>query len=128
MRYSLWVFVFLAWASLTSAAPPGGATEAELRDLHWRLYERVDFPLRLRRIDSLLKVEEARLKSLEKMLAEYQSFQKFSTGNPLTLTVQDTELQILETKTQIDDLREERRLLERYKGEQRRLFELQSGR
>lgn len=123
MRYSFLVLAFLACASLTSAAPKE-STEAEIRDLEWRLYERVEFPTRIRRIESELKIGEARLKSLEKLLAEYQSFQKFSTGNPLTLTVEDTRLQILELKVRIDDLREERSLLERYKSDQRRLFEL----
>jgi hypothetical protein len=100
--------------------------EQELRDLEWRLYERVDFPLRVRRLDTEIKIAEARLKSLERLLAEYLTLQKFSPGdgNPLTLTVEDTRLTILEAKLRLADLREERLLLDRYKDDQRRLFDL----
>jgi hypothetical protein len=124
MRYSWLVIVFFGFATLTSAAPPVVDRDADIRALEYRLYDRVDFPLRLRRIDNEITLAEARQKSLEKLLKEYQSFQKFSIGNPLTLTVEDTKLQLLELKLQIESLREERSLMHRYKDEQRRLFEL----
>lgn len=127
MRYSFLVLAFFACASLTSAAAPEGATEAEVAEIEWRLYERVQYPAAMRRIENDLKLSQARLKSLEKLLVEYQSFQKFSIGNPLTLTVEDTKLQILELKTHIADLREQRLELDRTKSEQRRLFELRAG-
>jgi hypothetical protein len=119
----------LALALLTLPLPLFAADkipDQELRDLEWRLYERVDFPLRVRRLDTEIKIAEARLKSLEKLLAEYMTFQKFSPGdgNPLTLTVEDTKLQIMEAKLRLADMREERLLLDRYKDDQRRLYDL----
>ncbi len=124
MRYSFLVLAFFACASLTSAAAPKNAAEAEIQELESRLYERVEFPARVRRMENSIKLAEARLKSLEKLLVEYQSFQKFSIGNPLTLTVEETKLQILDTKLQLKELRDERSLLYRYKDDQRRLDEL----
>lgn len=128
MRYSWLALVFFAWATITSAAaPPKEAdVEEEIASLEYRLYERVEFPTRIRRLGAEITLAEARIKSLEKLLREYQSFQKFSTGNPLTLTVEETKLALLEAKLQLEGLREERSLLERYKDEQRRLFELRA--
>jgi hypothetical protein len=123
MRCCVFVLLLVSLAAPLFAAPPEDIA-TELRDLEWRLYERVDFPLRVRRLETEIKLAETRLKSLEKLLVEYQSFQKFSTGNPLTLTVEDTRYQILELKLRLENLREERLLLDRYKDDQRRLFEL----
>jgi hypothetical protein len=126
MRRRLFALLLCAFPAVLHAAPAADDPGQELRDLEWRLYERVDFPLRVRRIDTEIKIADARLKSLQKLLAEYMTFQKFSPGdgNPLNLTVEDTKLQILEVKLRLENLREERLLLDRYKDEQRRLFDL----
>jgi hypothetical protein len=126
-RYLLALALVTLPLQLLAAEPDAPKTaDQEMRDLEWRLYECVDFPLRVRRLDTEIKIAEARLKSLEKLLAEYMTFQKFSPGdgNPLTLTVEDTRLQILEAKLRLADMREERLLLDRYKDDQRRLFDL----
>ena len=123
MRFFL-ALVLLLTASLAAAAEE--PVEREIRALEWRLYDRVEFPLRLRQIDSEIKLTEARLESQRKLLAEYQSFQRFSAGNPLTLTVEETKLQILASRLRLDNLREERSLLLRYRDDQRRLFELRA--
>ena len=117
--------LFAAPPVMTGISPALDAKLARERlDLEHRLYERVDFPIQARRLVSEITLTEAKLKSLEKLLAEYQGFQRFSTGNPLTLTVEDTKLQILAAKLHLDDLKEEKSLLERYRDDQRRLYEL----
>lgn len=121
MRFFLALILLLVTSLAAAAEEP---VEREIRTLEWRLYDRVEFPLRLRQIDSEIKLTEARLKSQQKLLAEYQAFQRFSAGNPLTLTVEETKLQILASQLKLEDLREERSLLLRYRDDQRRLFEL----
>jgi hypothetical protein len=114
MRYSWLPLVFVAFATLTSAAaPPKGENLAERRA------DRGEVMLRLRQLDRQIQRADAQAKSLERLLAEYQSFQKFSIGNPLTLTVEETKLQLLDAKLLAEELREERSQLSRYGQEGR---------
>jgi len=99
----------------------------EIAELHLRLYVRVDFALRLKRLDSEIRLTEAQLASIKRILVQYRLLERLKPA-PLLGTRERTKLQLLETELRLQDLRVERLLLRRYHPDQRRLFELEAER
>ncbi len=120
-------------ASLVEAQPPvreaarTARRDVEIAELRLRLYVRVDFALRLRRLDSEIKLTEAEAASIKRILEQYRPLERLRPS-PLLGTRERTKLQLLETELRLKDLRAERLLLRRYHPDQRRLFELEAER
>ena len=99
--------------------------EVELAQVRMRLWERLDYPLQQRRIESELKLVEAQIDSLKRRLAEYEQFTKFKYSAPLFYSLEEARVQLVAAQAQRDNLREEAALLLKNRGDLRRLQELE---
>lgn len=122
----------LAIAVSTLAGSTAGADtifdaqrRVEMAALRARLYEQVEYPAELRRLRSELQLAEAEVASLERLLKEYGPFDKFSTGRPLVLTIEATELGLLRARLRRDNLRAELTALQRFRSDRLRLLRLE---
>jgi hypothetical protein len=111
----------------TFAAERAAARRAlEIAKIELRLYLQVEYPRELRRLESQIRLTELEIKSYEERLREYRSVDKFSTGRPLLVTLQDVRLCLLEAELRLEDLRAERAALVRFHSDQWRLLELRA--
>jgi hypothetical protein len=99
--------------------------EVELAQVRMRLWERLDYPLQQRRIESERKLVEAQIDSLKRRLAEYEQFTKFKYSAPLFYSLEEARVQLVAAQAQRDNLREEAVLLLKNRGDLRRLQELE---
>jgi hypothetical protein len=97
----------------------------EMAKIELRLYLQVEHPREVRRLDAQIKLTEAEIEAYEERLREYRSVDKFSTGRPLLVTLQDVRLCLLELQLRLRDLRAERQAMIRFHSDQWRLMELQ---
>ena len=128
--------VMILGGTLAEAAPPerkepaadpmvtAAQTALELATLQLRRYERVEYPLKLRRLESEIKLTAAEVASHERTLAEYQKFTRDKV-HPFFLSQEQANLARLSAQLRLDDLKEEKLLLERYHSEQRRIYEIE---
>jgi hypothetical protein len=98
----------------------------EAANLELRLYLQVDHPRELRHLDAQIKLVEAEIAAYEERFREYRPFNKFSTGRPLLLPMQDLRLSLLAAELSRDDLRAERNALIRFHSDRWRLLELRA--
>lgn len=99
--------------------------ELEIAVLQLRRYERLEYPLRLRRLESMIELTEAEVASFERQVAEYAGFDKFVGSAPLFQSLEQARLNLIDAQLRLDDAQQERRLLERHHADQRRLYALQ---
>ncbi len=99
--------------------------EVELAQIRMRLWERLDYPLRQRQIDSELKLAEAQIESLKRQVSEYEQFTKFKYSSPLFYSLEEARVQLVAAQARRDDLREEAALLLKNRDDLRRLQELE---
>jgi len=119
------VVTFAAEPPRSSRVPlPSAKRTLEIAQLRARLYERVEFPLRLLRLENEIKLAEAQIESFKRLDKEYQQFTKFKYSNPLIHTIETTKLGLLQATLHLKNLKEERHLLRRYFDEERRLRRL----
>lgn len=115
------------------AGPPDGpavgvaAAEraVELAQLRLRRYARVEYPLKLRKLESEIKLTEAELGVHQDRVAEYERFEKNAYSSPLFFSLQQARLALVESELRLADLGEEKLLLVRYHTDQCRLYELE---
>jgi hypothetical protein len=96
----------------------------EIAELELRRYERVEYPLRLRQLESRIKLAKVRVSMHERLIAEYERFTKNAYSSPLIFSLELERVALAEAKLSLDDLDEERRLTERYHTDHCRLYEL----
>jgi hypothetical protein len=96
----------------------------EMAKIELRLYLQVEHPRELRRLDAQIRLTEQEIKAYEERLREYRSVDKFYTGRPLLVTLQDVRLCHLESQLRLEDLRAERAAAVRFHSDQWRLLEL----
>lgn len=97
----------------------------EIAQLKLRLYERVEYPAELRRLEADWKVAEAEVESLERLQEEYAPFDKFSTGRALAYTVEATKLGLLRAQLNRDELKRQLTTLKRFHSDRLRLLRLE---
>ncbi len=114
-----------------AAAPTSRATKirvaeraVEIAELELRRYERVEYPLQLRRLESQIATAKLRVSMHERLLAEYARFTKDGYSSPLILTLERERLALGEAKLRQGDLEKEKLLLVRYRSDQLRLYML----
>ncbi|MEZ6114196.1 MAG: hypothetical protein R3C99_24765 [Pirellulaceae bacterium] len=97
----------------------------QIAELQSRLADGVDYPLRLRQLDTEIKLADAELQSLRRINANYSKFNRVSNdGGPLLLEREQFKLDLLRAELRLKNLRDERFLLNRHLSEQRRLHQL----
>lgn len=112
--------------SLARGAPPQNSVSRstraiEIARLRFKLYERVDYPLLLRRLRTDIKLTQARVDSLRRRVKEAERFYR-SPG--LFTTIERLQLQLLEAELLLKDLRHEQTLLQIHNQDERRLRKL----
>ena len=93
----------------------------EAARLRLRLFERVDYPLRLQELDGRLQLTRAEIESLRRRIAEYE---RFDGSKALFLTLEETRLQLLDAELRWKQLDRERLLLQFHYKDERRLRQL----
>ncbi|HND52728.1 MAG TPA: hypothetical protein PLV92_10045 [Pirellulaceae bacterium] len=105
-----------------------GADDEAAR-LKVKLFERVDYPLRLKQLDSDLRLARAEVESYQKLFNEYSRFNRYLVDSkPFTAQAEEYRLKLLAAQLRCENLEEERVLLERYRVDERRLRELEARR
>jgi hypothetical protein len=94
----------------------------EIARLRLKLYERVDYPLRLRHLRTEIKLMEARVSSLGRRVKESRRFYR---SPALFTTIEKLQLSLLEAELVLKDLKHERTLLQSHNKDERRLRMLQ---
>jgi hypothetical protein len=100
--------------------------ELEAARLELRHYLQVEHPRQKRHLDAEIKLTEAEVRALRDRLREYRAFDKFSTGGPLFVTIQDMRMCLLDAELRLKDLRAERNNLIRFHSDQWRLLEIRA--
>ena len=98
--------------------------DREIAALELRLFERLDYPLRLHKLEREIELTDARLASQRRRANEYKQFTKFKYSAPMFLTLEKTRLAVLESELTLKNLEEEKLLLIRHRPALRRLLEL----
>ncbi len=127
MRY---LSLLILFACLVTTAPaqahevchecngPDGYTSAyhalEKATLEQRYYRRIEHPAQVRILKAEIQFSEARVETLRRAYASYRPFTRFGTGNPLTLSVERTRLDLLREELCLRELREQLRLENRF--------------
>ena len=118
------------------AAPPAAQHNVAARELaaarrsleaaqiELRLYEKVDYPLQRRRLQSKIKLIEAELESHQRHITEYEQFTKFTHSAPFFHTLAEVRLAKLDAELLLEDTQEEKDLCERFHPDRCRLYEL----
>lgn len=122
---------------LGAAEPPRSRTDArtdahvdeEIGRIRAKLFERVDYPLLMRRIDADLELTKAEIKAHDKVLYELERLHRMAhESKPFLFTIEELKLKRLAAELRLDNLEEERCLLQKYQRDERRLRELEARR
>jgi hypothetical protein len=136
MRFSPLIFasaiaVFCAFPLTTCAQDASRAMaraaarhDLELAKIELRLYMQVEYPRQRRHLDAQIKLTQAEVDAYNERLREYRAFDRFSTGRPLLVPMQDLRLCLLEAELRLNDLQAERNALVRFHSDQWRILEL----
>lgn len=115
--------------SRTAAPPPRSIAAAqrnlEIATLRLLNFDRVEFPLESKRLDSEIALTRAAIKSLERRIVEYEQFTKNRYSSPLFLSLETTRLELVEARLNLKVLTEEKCLRIQYRGSTRRLYQLE---
>jgi len=135
-RFALLILVLAAanWARPAESAPPDFRTGAlaaaqrqrEIAKLELRLFQRLDFPLRLRQLETEITLTKAELASHKRSVVEYERFTKFKYSSVMFVTLEQARLDVLESELRLKDLIEEKWLLIQHRSDLRRLLELRA--
>ena len=99
--------------------------QIDLAQLRLRVYERVEYPRRLRQLNAEIALVAAEVERNRVLLAEYQRISRNTIPDPLIVTRQATELALLAGELKLRDLREENHLLARGFDEECRFRQLE---
>lgn len=115
---------------VTGQEPPADDSAAaervlETARLTLRLYRKVEFPLRIRQLESQIALAEAELGSFRRRIAEYEAFSRNKYSAPLFFSLEQARLAETATRLRLEGLREELLLVERYYRDRCRLLELE---
>ena len=92
----------------------------ELAERSLRQFDRVEYPLELRRLSDEIALAKAELDSFERQIAEYKRFPHDRYTQPFFFTLEQARLGRLEAELRWKRLREEKCRLIQFKGEHRR--------
>lgn len=134
MRFSPSI-LFLAIAVMSSASSAARADDESFQvarinahralaiaKMDLRMYEQVEYPRQRRDLNARITLNEEEIKLLKWRIREYDPFNRFSTGQPLSYTLQETRMCLLAAELLQRDLWAERNALMRFHGDQWRLL------
>ncbi len=94
--------------------------EREIAEIRYKLYRHVEYPLRIRRLDSDIKLAKAEIESLKRAVKEYGHFNT-RYSKPFFQSEERAKLDLLRAEVTLKDLQYERSLLLKYRETEKRL-------
>lgn len=114
---------------LETLTPASSRADEEIARLRAKLFERVDYPLLMRRLDSDIELAKAEIQMHQKVLFELERLHRMAhESKPFLVTIEELKLKRLAAELRLDDLEAERCLLQKYQRDERRLRELEARR
>jgi hypothetical protein len=98
--------------------------ELELAKFEFRNYWQMDYPRIRRHLDAQIQLTEAEIRNYKERLRQYRPFDRFSTGSPFTITLQELRMCVLDAELRLRDLFAERSNLVRFRTAEWRDLEL----
>ena len=96
----------------------------ETAKIELRLYLQVEYPRQRRRLDAHIALAEEEIRIYKERRREYAPAMRWSTGRPLSITMQDLRLCTMDAEFTLRDLYADRNALSRFHSDQWRLLEL----
>lgn len=113
----------------SSASSPAAQIDDEIARIRAKLFERVDYPLLMRRLDSEIELAKAEIQMHQKVLSELERLHRLAhESKPFLVTIEELKIKRLSAELRLDDLEAERCLLQKYQRDERRLRELEARR
>ena len=107
-----------------STARAAARFELELAKRDSRYYWQIEYPRERRDLNAAIALTEAEIKRHKALWREYRPFNRFSVGNPLSLTIADLEICLLDAELRLNELRHQRNNLVRFHSDEARLRDL----
>ena len=98
--------------------------ELELAKTELRHYWQVEYPRQRRHLNAQIDLTEAEIRDYQERLRAYRPFDRYSTGGPFLVTLQDLRMCLLDAELRLRDLWAERNALVRFHSDDWRFLEL----
>jgi hypothetical protein len=120
------------WPSPASCADNASYLSARMsarRDLEFakmelRHYWQVEYPRQRRHLNASIELTEAEIRNYEERLRAYRPFDRFSTGQPFLITLQELRMCLRDAELRLHDLWAERNALVRFHSDEWRILEI----
>ncbi len=108
-------------------SPEVAAARGDVQRAQWRLvqYDRVEFPLELRRLEDAIRLTAAETESLERRITAYEPFTRVKYGSPVFVTLENLRLALLEAELRHRRQVDEKCLLVRLRPARRDMLALE---
>ncbi|MCH8921716.1 MAG: hypothetical protein IIA67_01055 [Planctomycetes bacterium] len=105
--------------------PEQAARRVERAVLRLELFDRVEHPTAVRRLEDAITVTRARIAMHQRQVAEYSRFDKVLYSKPLFLSLELAKLNLVAARVDLESLRREKLLLVQHRSQRRRLRQLE---
>ena len=105
--------------------PEQAARRVERAVLRLELFDRVEHPTAVRRLEDAIAVTRARVALHQRQVAEYSRFDKVLYSKPLFLSLELAKLNLVAARTDLDLLQREKLLIMQHRSQHRRLRQLE---
>jgi hypothetical protein len=114
-----------AQESANFAARMSARHDLQLAKMELRHYWRVDYPSQQRQLNALIELVDAEIRDYRARLRAYRPFNRFYTGQPFLISLQELRMCLCEAELRQRDLWAERNALVRFRSDQWRILEMQ---
>ena len=113
-----------ARAAGSSAAIDAARRDVEIAELELRRYLVIDYPARRTPLESQITMARAEIQTNRRLVREYERMSRGKTSRPFLVTLADARLTLLAAELRHHQLCQQKSNLEKFHGDQRRLYEL----
>ena len=106
-------------------APQEAARRVERAVLRLELFDQVEHPTAVRRLEDETAVTRARLAMHQREVAEYSRYDKVLYSKPLFLSLELAKLDVVAARTQLESLQREKLLIVQHRSQRRRILQLE---
>jgi hypothetical protein len=100
--------------------------DLELAKIELRHYWQVEYPRQQRHLNAAIELTEREIRDYRARLRAYRPFDRFSTGQPFLITLQELRMCLRDAELRLQDLWAERNALVRFHSDQWRLLEMKA--
>ena len=98
--------------------------DLELAKMELRHYWQIEYPRQRRHLNAAIELTEAEIRDYRQRLRTYRPFDRFSTGQPFLITLQELRMCLRDAELRLHDLWAQRNALVRFHSDQWRLLEI----